>query len=488
MEIAKPQKTKLRGPYGRSADHLHDELARIELLVKAQVIAWRRSAACSGPESSWGMVLISDEEVNRYLESQLRAPGELSDKVLEEIKPWWDEAARLRLAIDRLCESESHAELRLARLTRLFKLHSAERDVLLLCLLAETDERYRRLFGYLQNDASRYSASVELLMSILRVIDLDMTAARDLFSPFSTLLTHRLVIISGDYSSDYGLAQCSVRIDNRIASYLLGSDEPDPRLGGILETDPIDPVDHIDARPETVKFLSCLPDSLRLRLEHKNESVRLLLLGRDPRLATRIARAACRVLRISPLEFDVRVALRSGVAWDTLVDAAYREARLTGSSVFFLGCEALLSSDDEQKKWDYLQAAADRYKGLTIAEADSSIVTPGTVSDAQFWQVDIPLPDYETRRSLWRQHLAGLNFDEAEREHVAGELANAFQMTGSQIEDAVTGATNLARRECPAVNQISERDLFEACRRQSGRRLVAFAQSIEIGRASCRER
>lgn len=479
MDLVPPPKIKLRGPYGRSTEHLHDELARIELLVKAQVIAWRQTEACAGPESSWGMVLISEAEIDRYLNSQLRAPGELSDEALEQIRPWWDEAARLRFAIDRFCESVPAPELRLTRLVRLFKLYPAERDVVLLCLLAETDERYRRLFGYLQNDASRHSASVELLMNILRGADVDMRSARDIFSPFSTLLTNRLIVLSGDYSSEQGLAQCSVRIDNRIASYLLGSDEPDPRLAGILETDPIDPVDHIDARPETLKLLSCLPDSLRPRLERKNESVRLLLLGRDPRLATRIARAACRVLRISPLEFDVQIALRSTLGWDTLVDAAYREARLTASSLFFLGCEALLSSDDERQKWEYLKSAASRYKGLTIAEADSSIVTPGTVSDAQFWQVDIPLPDYDTRKRLWLSHLKNINVEDAERDHIAGELASVFQITDSQIEDAVTGATNLARRDSSVVDQISERELFEACRRQSGRRLVTFAQRIE---------
>lgn len=479
MVLISPANTELRGPYIRSLDHLYDEFARIELLVKAQVIAWRLSATCAGPETVWGMVLISDAEVDRYLDSELVVPGEANDELLQEMKPWWDEAARLRSAIDRLCGVASTPELRLVRLKSLFKLDPAERDVLLLCLLAETDERYRRLFGYLQNDASRHSASVELLMKILRGADLDVTTARDLFSPFSTLLANRLIVLSGDSSSDHGLAQCSVRIDNRIASYLLGSDEPDSRLFGILETDRIDPVEKIEARPETLQFLSYLPDSLRSRLSREDSSVRLLLLGKDPRLATRISRIACRALGIPLLEFDVQVALRHALPWDLLVDTAYREARLTGSSLLFIGCDALLNSEDEQKKWEYLQAAALRWKSLTIAEADSSIVTAGTVSDAAFWQVDIPLPDHDTRKRIWLSHLQEMDLSNDERNRIANGLAGTFQISDSQIEDAVNGARNLARREHPAVHQLSEPELYEACRRQSGRRLVTFAQRIE---------
>ena len=479
MDQQPPGNIELRGPYLRSIDHLHDEFARAELLVKAQVIRWRLSEACAGPEVNWGMVLISEAEVDRYLSSELSAPGEISDEVLKAIKPWWDEAAAMRRAIDRICDFVSPPELRLVRISRLFKLNPAERDILVLCLLAEADERYRRMFGYLQNDASRQLPSVELLMNILRGASVGMTMARDLFSTFSTLLTNRLIVLNGDSSTEVALAQCSVRIDNRIASYLLGSDEPDARLAGILETDRIGPVDTIEARPETLKFLNCLPDSLRVRLMQEDQSVRLLLLGKDSRLATRITRAAVRGLRIPQLEFDVRVALRNHLSWELLVDVAYREARLTGSSLFFLGCDALFSSDDERKKFDYLQTAAANYKGLTIAEADSSVVTAGTVSDAEFWQVDIPIPDYETRRRIWVSRMPDLTVDEVERSQVAADLASVFQITESQIDDAITGAMNLARRECPAVNQISPRELFEACRRQSGRKLITFAQRIE---------
>jgi len=61
----------LRGPYLQSIDHIHDELTRIELLVRAQVVRWRLSSACVGPERDWGMVVVSQEEVDHYLKSPL---------------------------------------------------------------------------------------------------------------------------------------------------------------------------------------------------------------------------------------------------------------------------------------------------------------------------------------------------------------------------------------------------------------------------------
>lgn len=167
----------MRGPYVRSIDHLYDELARIELLIRAQVIRWQSSDACAGSELDWGMVVVSRAEVERYLNAPFAMPGSLPERVSDQIKPWWDQAARLRVSIDKLCADGSLADLRLLRLTNLFRLGTAETDILLLCLIGEIDERYRRLFGYLQNDATKQLLSVDLVTQILRFLSLKLEHA-----------------------------------------------------------------------------------------------------------------------------------------------------------------------------------------------------------------------------------------------------------------------------------------------------------------------
>jgi hypothetical protein len=482
METMNLPDIALRGPYLKSTDHIHDELTRIELLVRAQVVRWRLSSACVGPERDWGMVVVSQDEVDHYLKSPVETPGTLPAAVWKYVKPWWDQAEQSRSRIDKHCETQPSSDLRLKALARLFDLSSAERDILLLCLLAESDDRYRRLFGYLQNDASRQTLSVELITQVLRGILPSSGKVRDLFSPFGNLLRHHLLVVGVDAASVEALPLRNVRIDDRIASYLLDSDVPDNRLSGILQSSPHCTVEPIYVREEARGLLEQLPESLYFHLEEAHENVRLFLSGPDARLAAKVARSLSAALQLPLLEFDVAAALRSSQSFELLIDLAYREARLTGAALFIHSAEPILAADADRFRWEYLQAAAAAFSGLTIAAAESLAIPVSAVSDAHFWIVDLPLPDYQTRKVLWLTELPlclDSSHTEDQRERLASDLASAFQTTEAQIEDALSGASNLARRESPFASQIAPNHLFEACRRQTGKRLVAFAQRIE---------
>jgi hypothetical protein len=482
VDAKSPTDIPLRGPYVRHRDHLLDEFARLDLLIKAQVIRWHGSTACAGPEQDWGMVVISREEVTQYLESEFAPPGTLSDRALAIVKPWWDEAVRLRFEIDRVCDLDEARELRLLRLAESFALNPAEKDILLTCLIADVDDRYRRLFGYLQNDASRQHPSVEVIIQILRGAGLNPDIARNLFLPTGSLLSNHLIVLSSAGSGDESLYSRSVGIDDRIASYLLGSDEPDARLAGILEPADLDASETFHLRTETSAFLECLPPSLRARMGREPDGVRMLLLGKDPKLAARINNAVCRAIQIPSLNFDVPAAIRAPYPWELLLNIAFREARLAQAAIFFQGCGTLLGADDDDHKWQQLDLVSGKFDGLIIAEADSVVGMSSSINDAHFWQVEIPPPDYDTRKVIWEANLPKgeiMGLTETQRIELAGDLAGVFQITESQIEDAVAGASNLARRNCPSLEQIEPAHMFEACRRQSGRKLVTFAQRIE---------
>jgi hypothetical protein len=482
METMKLPEIALRGPYLESVDHIHDELMRIELLVRAQVVRWRISAAGIGPERDWGMVVVSQAEVDHYLNSPIDVPGALSSSVCKSVQPWWEQAAQVRAQINKSCKEQPRGNLRLEALERVFALDNAEKDILLLCLLAECDERYRRLFGYLQNDASRQTLSVELIGQVLRDSLPTPGKVRDLFVPTGNLLRHHLLVVNADADSAEPLSARAVRIDDRIASYLFDSDAPDSRLYRILQPSAHSVVEPIYVREEAQRLLEQLPESLYFRLREQNENVRLFFSGPDPRLAAKVARSLSVALQLPLLEFDVTTALRSDKPFELLIDLAYREAALNGASLFFHSAEPILAADADRFRWEYLESAAGAFSGLTIASAESSSVPVGSVSDARFWIVDLPLPDFATRKALWFNELP-LHLDsstsEGQLERLAGDLASSFQTTQGQIEDALSGACNLARSESPFATEPSPSHLFEACRRQAGKRLVAFAQRIE---------
>ncbi len=154
--------------YGSHEEHLWHHLERIDHLVRAHTVLWHATLAATKPAEHWGMALVSDAEVAGYLETPFRPPHRLPADLAERLAPYRRRAADAEYAIAARCEATPPAvDLRLDRLAASFRLEPIDRDVLLVCLLAEVDERYRRLFGYLSDDASQRRPSVGLIGAIL---------------------------------------------------------------------------------------------------------------------------------------------------------------------------------------------------------------------------------------------------------------------------------------------------------------------------------
>jgi hypothetical protein len=188
--IAAPATLELpSGPYLSSDAHLWDELRRIDLLIRAQTVRWRLTIGTSKPQHLWGMVHVTDAEVNAYLCSPFMPPHQLPTELCTAVEIYWQMAERLAEAIERrLTQRTPPVRLRLSRLQELFSLSPLERDILLVCLLSELDGRYRRLFGYLQDDASRTRPCVELVLQILQPLVSHPESGRTAFDAGAPLL------------------------------------------------------------------------------------------------------------------------------------------------------------------------------------------------------------------------------------------------------------------------------------------------------------
>jgi hypothetical protein len=80
------------------------------------------------------------------------------------------------------------ASPRLAQLARLFELNAFEQETLLICLAPEVDLRYERLYGYLQDDATRRRPSVDLIVRLLCVMLDQQVTVRQALGPEGRLL------------------------------------------------------------------------------------------------------------------------------------------------------------------------------------------------------------------------------------------------------------------------------------------------------------
>jgi AAA+ superfamily predicted ATPase len=457
------------GAYGSSGAHLRDELARIDLLIRAQVVHWQMIIGAHKPENLWGMVHVTQAEIVHYLGADVAAPDFIPENVLDAIRhvdaAEREFAERIREAVDR---TPSDVDLRLARLARTFSLNDpVELDLVLLCLLPELDVRYRRIYGYLQDDASRAHPSVEILSQIVLRKAGSIEAVHRLLLPSRALLRNRLLVLGGHE----GRSSRYLRLDDRILSFLLGSDDPDERLDHILSRPlPAEGWEAVFVNPELLAELRSFAVGAR--------GIAAQAILRGP-YGSGKRKAACAIAAQQGralIAFDSDAAVRRQ-RWEESVDLAFREARLLGAAIYVHSIERLFEDDQPRHVWDYLLDVAKAFDGLTIFAA-SAILDFSDRRDPQSPDFDFPVPNYELRSRVWRAALASRPLA-VDPDAVVRTLAGAFQITNGQVSDAVAAASAAASQRSYSDPQISADDLYAACRRQAGRRLVGFARRIE---------
>src|SRR5256884_9632862 len=121
------------------------------------------------------------------------------------------------------------ADPRLRRLARNFRLDEIDVELLLIAMAPDVDARFERLFGYLQDDVSRRRASVGLGLELCG-LPLSSAYARSRLAPGAPLVDECLVLIE---ETERPVLTRSLRVPDRVAGHLLGSDIPDPVVAAL---------------------------------------------------------------------------------------------------------------------------------------------------------------------------------------------------------------------------------------------------------------
>ncbi len=467
--------------YGSNLEHLRGELALLNLRLRKEVERWRSTHPPAASLEELKGSRLTDVGADVALDSL--ALDSLASELLSA--SGGDPIASLapRTSLHRRREKQALAAgtpLRLPELAGRLGLDDFERAILLLALAPELDERYERLFGYLNDDMQRRWPTVRLALRLFTAAPEERSSEAWKLDPQAPLSDRRLlrcVDPEGPFPG-VGLSR-GLRLESRTLGFLL--DRPawaaaDPVLAPYLETDEADDTgsfvgsvappqspqgdgasavvreinefrDYMDTGPEPPPILSLDgPDALLLRRSARFLVGRRLLVLRGTAVAT----------ASDPVD---------------LVARALREVELEGLALLVEDAAALGQEGAPTLALDRLLRAPCSSPRL-LAAAEPWLL-PETCRTAPVLSLHVPAPDEALRVELWRQALGDLadGLD-------LGELAGRFRLRWAQIDGA---ARHLRARlgSHPKGAESVATTLYAACRTQCLVSLEGLAERLE---------
>jgi len=456
-------------PYHSSLDHILSELERIDLLIQVQI---RRARQLHQDDEFQGLY-ISEQEVDSLLARPIGLPCWAVTPQDELARDRENNLSRLNAQLEnrKSLSLEQNAPLRLAILANKLQLNPFDVDVILICLAAELDLRYERLFAYLQDDVTRKRPSIDLALNLLCASFAEKLEGRERFATASPLIKNRLISLSEDTAgSKTSLLNRHIKLDDRIVNYLLGSDEIDARLNREISL-------HKAQIPiENLILPTDMLSRLRVLFENRANGQGLNLYFQGPYGVGKRSTAAalCQLASLKLIVVSVEHVSGADSDFAALIQLISREAVLQNAAVYWHGFDALLDAERRGRLAILLEELAVR-KGVVFL-AGETVWEPSDIPDLPpFVRIEFPVPAYSERLLFWGR---ATELGCANDVDSVG-LANKFRFTGGQIRDAALTARNLARCRDPENVQVNMTDLLEACRLQSNRKLAALATRIK---------
>jgi ATPase family associated with various cellular activities (AAA) len=454
--------------FENSLQHLLAELERIDLLIAAQVAHTRRLHT---DDEQFRGLYISEDEVDALLKRPIGRPRWTMERTaLSGLAADLDNLSQ-QINLRKEDSLRQGVELRLPHLRQLFGLNQFEADALLVCLAVEVDLRYERLYAYLHDDVTQKRPSVDVVLSLLTPSVETRIEASKYFTANAPLFRHRLLEMVEDPSRPQPpLLAKYLKVDGRIAQYLLGSDELDDRIA---------PYAAVREPHACLDTLLVLDDITRrvvefVRSDLPTSGVIVYLRGPYGVGRQSTAAAVCKEEDVRLLVVDLE---RLGSDGDSSAARALgflqREAKLQRAAVYWRGFDTLLQEEKKGLFRTFQSALKDR-PALTFLDGERLWEPADALRGAPFVCVDLQKPTFSERSRIWAAALNGRSPVDLRMDISA--LSSKFKFTGGQIKDAAATAENLARFRDGKSAAITLADLYEACRLHSNQRLAVLAQ------------
>lgn len=426
-----------------STRHLFTSLARLDLLLRRQVERWRASG--QDPADAFRGLYVSDEEAQSLLERPFA--GSWGDFSPSGNADFAEALAALKNQVEALSNSASAQgrPARLDRLAALFHLTPFDIDILLLTLAPAFDLRYQRIYGYLQDDITRKSPTVNLALDLFAGKG-ERFARLEHFDSTAPLFSHDILTLQ---ESNTPLLGRSLAIEPSLARWLLGQYTPE----GMLPSAPGPPD----------------PDALPAGLPAYDPAIILSFTGPDHLAQRRAARALSSRCERPLLRLDLP-SIPGGDGLLPAIRRTLRDALLLGAIAWFTGWDTALQG--HAVRTDVLQLVLP-HPDMLITSSVEAWQARDVHRTRRLRQLDFQVPEYGRRLSIWKRALE----DHPDVEALGlPHLAGQFALTSGQIRDALEAARDAAHAR-KAI--LDAGDLLSAARSHSNPRLGALARKID---------
>jgi AAA+ superfamily predicted ATPase len=457
-----------------SREHVMAELKRIELRLQLKLESLR-PVEDSQMDQFHGLY-ISNKEIDQIIQnSTLRNDTTCTDGTPQNIESM-DLISRLEQDIisQKTISFNRGQELRLDGLQSLFNLSQFDIDALLICLLPEIDLKYQKLYAYLQDDITKKSPTVDLILQLLCDTNDSRLEARDRFSPESPLVKYGLVKLSGDnLSKTSSLLSEFIQIDTRITDFLFESDHIDNRL--IKSACLVKPEIGL---PDIILSQDTRDRLQKLATYYIDKSLVLCLFGLDESGKWATIEGVCKELGVSLLQVDIENLITSNQPVESLISLIFREGCLQKTALFINGFDHILNEERGIRQLlESITHQIKHYPNWVFLSSQKEWQPRGLLENKTCINIEISPGSFLDRKLIWERHLK--KSPEFAADIDSGDLATKFKFTGGQIFDAVTFARNMAKWRDPEKGLVTADDLYSACRKQARETLNTLARKIK---------
>ena len=436
--------------------YLAAQLQRVRLLLRRRV-AWLRRAWQNDPLTDYRSQVISDAEADRLLAGMERSAEALFYAEDPEMQVLAQELAACEAA---LAEQEqaliaAHTPPALAVLQHLFGLTPFERDVILLSAAPALDPAFGRLYAYVQDDPAARCPTMHLALALCGGQGSERQEAEQSFLPGAPLRRYGLLARSPAGE------ETALHVDQRLVTFVQGSNLADERVASLLRWVPPAPV-----TPSQEKLAGQLVAWARAGggvLRPVN------LIGTAGAGVRAVAGALCRALGLDLYRLEGEQLPPPGPELAELARLLEREAVLLHMALY-------LEPDAVDRLARPATAAALAY----LVETLGAFFVVGSQerwgAERELLALRVPRPEAQEQRGLWQQALNGAGPGLGE---TLDAVVEQFNFGPEMIVQAVGAARRLAAlRAGQGTPAILHQDLWQACRDLAASQLGDLAQRI----------